>query len=389
MKKITVWLKNRWQDPIWRTALLVFLASRILLSVWMVAVQGMFFGDQTPDPANHPYLGVSPEENPWLGTWQRWDTLHYQAIAEGGYQAFENALFVPPLYPLVMRAGGALLGGNSLLAGMIVGNLAYFAALVALGKLSEELLGGEAAAQRAIVYLAIFPTAYFLLAAYTESIFLLAAIMALWKTGQERWVSAGLWAALACLVRLPGVFLLIPLGLAAIRQIIEQKNWRAMWAPVIGGLGAALFPLYIWLFLKLPPWTPLTVQSARFQGGFTFPGYNILLAIRQVADGVFVRANAIEVFFMLVFLAAMAPVVRRLPWPYGVYYLSLMALYLTRTGSTYPLLAMARYVLVLFPFFIWLAEKGENPWVNRAVVYTSFAGLLFMSAQFAIWGWTG
>ncbi len=40
--------------------------------------------DTSPDPILRPYQGVTPETNPWLEVWQRWDTLHYQAIAERG-----------------------------------------------------------------------------------------------------------------------------------------------------------------------------------------------------------------------------------------------------------------------------------------------------------------
>jgi hypothetical protein len=46
-------------------------------------------------------------------------------------------------------------------------------------------------------------------------------------------------------------------------------------------------------------------------------------------------------------------------------------------------------VLVLFPAFQELGRIGANPWVNRMVLYLSWLGLLFMSGQFAIWGWVG
>jgi hypothetical protein len=66
-----------------------------------------------------------------------------------------------------------------------------------------------------------------------------------------------------------------------------------------------------------------------------------------------------------------------------------MILYLTRIADIYPLLSMARYVLALFPAFLILSEYGENPVIHRLVVYLSIPGALFLSAQFAIWGWVG
>jgi hypothetical protein len=66
-----------------------------------------------------------------------------------------------------------------------------------------------------------------------------------------------------------------------------------------------------------------------------------------------------------------------------------MALYLTRVAEIYPLLSMGRYVLALFPAFLILARYGESPIIQRIIVYTSLLGALFLSAQYAIWGWVG
>jgi hypothetical protein len=50
---------------------------------------------------------------------------------------------------------------------------------------------------------------------------------------------------------------------------------------------------------------------------------------------------------------------------------------------------MGRYVLALFPAFLILARYGESPIIQRIIVYTSLLGALFLSAQYAIWGWVG
>jgi hypothetical protein len=50
---------------------------------------------------------------------------------------------------------------------------------------------------------------------------------------------------------------------------------------------------------------------------------------------------------------------------------------------------MARYVLEIFPVFLLLAVWGSKAWINRLILYLSVLGLLFLSAQFAIWGWVG
>jgi hypothetical protein len=66
-----------------------------------------------------------------------------------------------------------------------------------------------------------------------------------------------------------------------------------------------------------------------------------------------------------------------------------MLLFVIRLGSPQPLVSMARYILEIFPAFLLLAIWSRSPWVNRLVLYLSLLGLLFFSAQFAIWGWVG
>ena len=99
MQQIGISLKK--MDPAWRTAIVVFLIARIALTIWMWGVRQVYSTPLLPDPVLRPYVGVAVEQNPWLEVWQRWDTLHYQAIAERGYEAFKGALFVPPLYPFL------------------------------------------------------------------------------------------------------------------------------------------------------------------------------------------------------------------------------------------------------------------------------------------------
>jgi len=324
-----------------------------------------------------------------LEPWQRWDTLHYQAIAEQGYAAFDTALFVPPAYPLLMWWLGTVLGGQTLLAGIIIANLAYLAALVMLYRLTLHETGDADAAQRTIIYLASFPAAFFFLAAYTESLFLLAGVMTLYAIRREMWWPAGVATGLAALSRVTGALAIAPLAYAAWVNRFRERRRRAWGALGLALLGAAAFPLYIWLVLHLPPWTPLTVQGARFAGGLTWPGASLIEAAKHILAGEYVLADMLDLAFLTIFLVCALPVWRRLPRIYGVYYLAFLALYLTRIAGVQPLLGMARYVLSLFPAFMLFGLWGRRPWVNRAILYASWAGLLFMSGQFAIWGWVG
>lgn len=373
----------------WKSVLLIYLVLRVLMTLWMWSVRQVVSDPILPDPARRPYLGVQQETNPWLEPWQRWDTIHYQAIAERGYTAFEGALFTPPLYPVLMGIVASLSGIGTLVAGLLLSNLAYLGVLLVFQRLAALELNDSEKATRATLYLALFPTSFFFLAAYTESLMLLGAVLAIYAAHERRWLASGLSAASAALSRIVGAALVIPLGLEALRSWRETRSarpWLAGAGAIAGGL---VLPLYAWLGLGLSPLAPLEAQRGRSHGDLSVPGASLVQAARRLLSGEAFMADYIDLAFLLLFIACGYFVWRRYSRLVSTYYVSLLLLYLARVAGTQPLLGSARYVLMLFPAFFVMAEWGGRPWVNRLITYVSFAGLLFLSGQFAIWGWVG
>lgn len=369
--------------------LIVFLLIFLFLWAWMHFVQRLIPVNLSPDPILRPYMGVAPETNPWLSVWQRWDTLHYQAIAERGYAAFDTSLFTPPLYPFLMHMIGMLFNGNTVLGGLLVSIFFCAASLIAFYRLAQVELKDEILARRALVYLLLFPTAFFLFAPYTESIFMLGSVLCLFNLQKSNWMAAGIWGALAASARLTGAAILLPALWYAWQVWKENRSLKVWLAPLIIATASAAFPLYAWLGLGRSILSPFEAQSQRFHGGFTFPGVNIVKAIQQAVSGNFPITNTFDVIFTLLFVGLGFVVWNNLPRIFGIYYAAFMALYLTRIADVYPLLSMARYVLALFPAFLILARYGENPIIQRVIVYLFILGTLFLSAQFALWGWVG
>jgi hypothetical protein len=369
--------------------LFIFLFFRLITLLWMWGVRQVISLPIYPHPILRPYLGVAIEQNPWLEPWQRWDTLHYQAIADRGYAAFDSALFVPPLYPYLMKIFAVFLGGNTLLAGIVISNIAFLFSLIVLYRITENETKKSGDASKAILYLASFPTSFFFFAAYTESLFLLASLLALEYTRQERWWRAGTWGGIASLARLPGLIIVAPFFYAAFVRREKDKAWKPWIAIILTLGGGAVLPLYAWFFLHSPPWTPWKIQEARYRGGLAPPGINILEAAQKILHGTSPVLNFIDLAFLLFFLLCLIPVWRRLPRIYSLYYLSFMLLYLIRTSTIQPLLSIDRYVLVFFPAFMVMGSWGKEIGINRLVLYSSWIGMLYLSGQFAIWGWVG
>jgi hypothetical protein len=387
-----------------RFALRVFVPLRMALSAVALLVRALYRGDLSPDPILRPYLGVSPVEDGWrgllLGVWQRWDTLWYTLIAREGYSLDDTRIFAPPLYPWLMRLAGRLLGGSEtayLVGGLIVANLAGIAFLAYLYALVEGEWG-EALARRCVVYVAIFPTAFFLLAAYSESLFMLCVVAALYhaRIGRQ-WVVACLWASLAPLARLPGIAIVVPLIIEFARQWQESRGtehplaWWSGWPLLLSVLGGLAYPLYVRFVLGAGTlWAPYAVHRQRFVGQFAMPWQSVWRAICVLASGEFRTVEPFDLFFTLLFIGLTVAAFRRLPLAYAAYMAMMLLGALAKVGEVQPLLSLSRYVLVLFPGFVLLAMAGErSAWWNRAIVYPSLALLVFFTGQFAMWGWVG
>jgi hypothetical protein len=77
---------------------------------------------------------------------------------------------------------------------------------------------GEGAGHRAVLYLALFPTAVFLAAPYSEALFLAGAVPAFYYARKARWNLVALPAAVAMGARFAGLFLLFGLFVEFLRQ---------------------------------------------------------------------------------------------------------------------------------------------------------------------------
>jgi hypothetical protein len=131
-----------------------------------------------PPPAAEAIWRVSSHE--LTNMLARWDTFFYYTIATDGYSwdaavfRHYNVVFFP-LYPMLMRWGGAALGGHPLLAGLIISLSAFAGALVLLYRLARLELGDDCA-WRVILLISTFPYALYFSVVYTESLFLLLSV---------------------------------------------------------------------------------------------------------------------------------------------------------------------------------------------------------------------
>lgn len=100
-----------------------------------------------------------------------------------------------PLFPLLER-GLAVVVGDPFVAGLLISNVATLGMFMVLYRLVAEDFGAEHA-WRSVLYLAVFPTAFFFAVAYNESLFLFSALLSFYYMRKGYWWLAGLAALFA------------------------------------------------------------------------------------------------------------------------------------------------------------------------------------------------
>src|SRR5260370_9896434 len=140
----------------------------------------------------------------------RWDTIHYINIAEHGYsytKETEHLLGFFLLFPFLTKIVSFVFRDF-----FISGLLISFAASVTAGYFLQKLvsLDGDEhnESDKALWYFYLFPTSYFLVFPYSESLFLALSITSFYFARRRHWLTSGILAALTSATRINGIVLL-------------------------------------------------------------------------------------------------------------------------------------------------------------------------------------
>jgi hypothetical protein len=332
-----------------------------------------------------PYHGVASESNPLLALWQRFDTIWYLKIAAHGYAADGSTVYLP-LYPVLIRAL-TFITGNAMFAALLVSNLALIGALVLFYRLTAQHFD-DASARRAVVYLLIFPTGFFLFAAYTEALFLFFALAMFDAAERAQWGRASVWGAFAALTRLQGVLLVVPLAFW-LWQNAEHGLRITRALRVLRFTPLLLIPLATLAYLGITNYQLLGAYESQLHARFVLPWDNFAAMFALIAHARASWIDWINLGATILFAGMIVLAWRRMPRAYGMFAALMWLAPLLRMTTTQPLVSMTRYALAFFPVFMLWGACGKNAWINRAILYLALPLNLFFSAQFVMWGWVG
>lgn len=204
-------------------------------SVLMTLIGVWFFRTQSVSPTFPYYYSLlTYVKDAAYALWGYFDGVHYLRLVENGYVDTGTQAFFP-LYPMLVRAFSSFSGLKAYISGITISLIALSASLLVLWQLYPKRKFIQTSA------LLLFPTSFFLVSFYTESLFLLLSLAFFLALKKERYILASLLAGLASATRLVGIFL----GLVLVWNLIKRhQNTRPLYVLSLSILSASGFLLY-------------------------------------------------------------------------------------------------------------------------------------------------
>jgi hypothetical protein len=262
-----------------------------------------------------------------------------------------------------------------------------------------------------VVLLAFFPTALFFSAVYTEALFLALELGAFYAARRGHWAWAGALGALGSATRNTGWLLapvLLALYLYGPRSDAEPppapgRSWAArirprhplrpdvLWIALVPlGLVAYLAYMQVHFGDWLAPYHAQEYFQRTFDGPFSAlwqGGERAWEGLRGILDGSGAFGAAVRKIgqFLVVCaaLAASVGVLRRLPATYGLYTVLAIVPVLSFPYPPGPLASSLRYLVVIFPLFMWLGLVLRDRRAYYATVAVFALGLAYCAGMFA------
>ncbi|MDG1786215.1 MAG: glycosyltransferase family 39 protein, partial [Ilumatobacter sp.] len=299
-----------------------------------------------------------------------------------------------PVYPWLVRVVDFVLPGGDTFAALLTNFLLGAVSVVLVGVLARRLFSVAVAARSMTLY-AVFPGSYVLSFAYAEATFIVLAALCLLFLVEERWLLAGLAAAVGTGTRPNGVALVAACAVAALLAIRRRRDWAALVSLALAPLGFVGFQLYVDAQTgERGAW--FRVQREAWSEGTSFGATAVVNTFRFVTSPLSSPADALTALTLIAMFAMLWCLWKRhLPLPLVAFVAVVIALMLIPETVT----ARPRFLFTAFPLFIavgaWWPEPDSDPDHHRAswdrsgwdvVLILGGAGLATLTGLYGVFG---
>lgn len=352
------------------------------LSIYFLPVFGARF------PYADRVLEVTHLPN-WIWGFGNFDGVHYLRIAQDGYQAqYSQAFF--PLFPILVKMFSYVFPRNPSLdltlytdpsyfySGLILSNMLFLAGLYFFYKL-VRLDFDKNVSLLSVIFLLVFPTAFYFCSIYAESLFLLLSVSSIYLIRKNKFFWGAVLIAFATATRVFGLFLI----LVYLIEALKSKNRTNLLWLLITPLGILAYMLFlkidfnnpIYFFTSQPVFgASRSVNEIILLPQVLFRYIKIFLSVNFLSSSFFIAAT--EFLFSLVPLALLVLLFKKMRLSYWVF--SIFALILptlTGTFSSMPRYALT-YMLLLVPYtIVWIGKYRKVAFVVLSLLEAVLLGL--------------
>lgn len=365
----------------------LFVLLRVLVSVLAVLV---VIGGRDGAICPGPGAAGLPPDGPWhalVGVFYHWDACWYWKIAGIGY-GLEDGTGSTAFFPLLplLTATLAQVRGNVPIASIAVNAVALIVGLAGIGRLVARDFD-LATAQRTMLYLALFPAAIFLVAPFSEPLFIAGAAWAFVGARERRWEWAIAGGLVAGLSRPLGVLLVVPIGWELLRMVVER--WRGggprvvRW-DIVAGLAVAA-PAIAWL--GFVAWSGIVIGQSTIAANAQWGSHELVwpwVRFGQVVDWALTRhrpAPLVNAAVWAVFAVLALVAIRKLPVSYWLFAIPTLVLSLTQ-HTVWPFMSTSRYMMAAFPLLVVPALAGRNRRFHATWLAGSTVLLAFLATRY-------
>lgn len=295
--------------------------------------------------------------------WINFDGLNYLNIATKGYSVNRALAAFYPLYPLIIKIFSFNSVLNPIIIGLLVSYSSSIAGILLLFKLVQKEFNKKIAFRTFLLFI-LFPASFYLFAYYSEGLFFLFSVVSFWYLRKTNFLAATVFIILSSLTRLFGLSLIIVLFYSAFGYYKEKR--RFPFIVLLSPIGFIFYSCYLWINFGNPLLMFFAQTDLKFGRTLTFLNplqifpdtfLKIIAGPLPSYDSVFVYPviiiEAITLIYIILILIFSFGKIARDYWLY-----MFSSFLLIMLGGS--LSSILRYVLLLFPAYIFLANKLER-----------------------------
>lgn len=316
----------------------------------------------------------------------KWDAVNFLYLAQYGYTDIgtqRNLLAYFPLYPALVNIFSYIFQtymASALFVSFVCSIIAgFYIQKLALLDYDKDF------AKKVLYYFYFFPVAYFLVAPYTEALYLALIIPAFYYMRTKKWFLSSLLISLSTATRIQGLGLLpvILIEMYLNRKEIKTKNLLSL---LLLPLGFLVY-LFINYYMVGNPFEFLKIQKEIFHHNQILPTTLIYDTLKEIFTAPLDERRILYFEFKLVsIIFAFVTLISSFKWMrFSYQFFAWSQLLVLMTDSW--LVSMPRYVFSIFPIYFTLAYYvKDNDHFTLSIAFSSIIMTCFF-CMYAVGNW--